>query len=109
LTPGMGSQTPNVVAQVGVPVLRFGVPEPGVVIRDQQRRWGSCDRRGTLRVNWRIVQAPMRLVDYVVAHELAHLRHQDHSKAFWALLGRAMPDYEPRREALRRMGAKLGW
>ena len=105
----MGSQTPNVVAQVGVPVLRFGVPEPGVVIRDQQRRWGSCDRRGTLRVNWRIVQAPMRLVDYVVAHELAHLRHQDHSKAFWALLGRAMPDYEPRREALRRMGAKLGW
>jgi len=50
----------------------------------------------------------MRLVDYVVAHELAHLRHPDHSKAFWALLSRAMPDYERRWEELRRMGPKLG-
>jgi predicted metal-dependent hydrolase len=80
-----------------------------VVIRNQQRRWACCDARGTLRVNWRIVQAPMRLVDYVVAHELVHLRHKQHSKAFWAVLGRAMPDYERRREDLRRIGTKLEW
>jgi predicted metal-dependent hydrolase len=86
-----------------------GVAEPHVVIRSQQRRWASCDAHGTLRINWRIVQAPMRLVDYVVAHELVHLRHQEHSKAFWAALGRAMPDYERRAEDLRRIGARLAW
>lgn len=86
-----------------------GVAEPRVVIRSQQRRWASCDAQGTLRFNWRIVQAPMRLVDYVVAHELVHLRHKEHSKAFWAVLGRAMPDYEPRAEDLRRIGARLEW
>lgn len=86
-----------------------GVAEPRVMIRNQQRRWASCDARGTLRFNWRIVQAPMRLVDYVVAHELIHLRHKEHSKAFWALLGRVMPDYERRKEELRRIGAKLEW
>lgn len=51
----------------------------------------------------------MRLVDYVVVHELVLLRHQDHSKAFWAPLGRVTPDYERRREELRRMGPRLGW
>lgn len=88
---------------------QMGVGEPRVVVRDQQRRWASCDVRGTLRFNWRIVLAPMRLVDYVVVHELVHLRHKEHSKAFWAVLGRAMPDYERRKEELRRIGARLEW
>jgi predicted metal-dependent hydrolase len=51
----------------------------------------------------------MRLVDYVVAHELVHLGHRHHTAAFWAALGRVMPDYEARREALRGMGARLEW
>jgi predicted metal-dependent hydrolase len=51
----------------------------------------------------------MRLIEYVIAHELVHLRHQEHSKAFWAVLGRALPDYERRKEELRRMGARLEW
>lgn len=85
------------------------VDEVRVVIRDQQRRWASCDHHGTLRFNWRVIQAPMRLVDYVVVHELVHLRHKDHSKAFWASLGRVMPDYELRRQELRRIGPRLGW
>lgn len=88
---------------------RVGVRDVRVVIRDQQRRWASCDQRGTLRFNWRTIQAPMQLVDYIVVHELVHLRHKDHSKAFWALLGRVMPDYERRRDELRRIGPKLGW
>jgi len=80
-----------------------------VLIRDQRKRWGSCDEQGVLRFNWRIIQAPIRLVDYVVAHELTHLHHRDHTKAFWARLGTAMPDYDERREALRRLGPRLHW
>ena len=50
--------------------LKTGVPMPRVIVSNQQKRWGSCDRNGTIRLNWRIIQTPMRLVDYVVVHEL---------------------------------------
>ena len=86
---------------------KAGVEMPRVVIADQQKRWGSCDRSGTIRLNWRIIQAPMRLVDYVVVHELVHLRHRGHGREYWQALGRIMPDYERRREELRQRG--LGW
>ncbi|MCY3735881.1 MAG: SprT family zinc-dependent metalloprotease [Gemmatimonadaceae bacterium] len=86
-----------------------GVEMPRVVISDQKRRWGSCDRRGTIRLNWRIIQAPMRLVDYVVVHELVHLRHRGHGSEYWQALGRIMPDYERRREDLRERGGGLAW
>ena len=88
---------------------RVGVQTPRVVISDQKRRWGSCDRSGTIRLNWRIIQAPMRLVDYVVVHELVHLRHPGHGRDYWQALGRVMPDYERRREDLRWRGKGLAW
>ena len=88
---------------------KAGVAMPRVVISDQKRRWGSCDRSGTIRLNWRIIQAPMRLVDYVVVHELVHLRHRGHGRDYWQALGRIMPDYERRREDLRRQGVGLAW
>jgi predicted metal-dependent hydrolase len=87
---------------------RVGVPLPRVVVRDQERRWGSCSP-GVLRFNWRVIQAPMRLVEYVVAHEVVHLLHDDHGRAFWSKLGQVLPDYEARREALRQMGSRLNW
>ncbi len=80
-----------------------------VQIRDQQKRWGSADARGNVRLNWRIVQAPTRLIDYVIVHELVHLTHPNHTRDFWAALGQAMPDYEARREALRRLGPQVVW
>ncbi len=85
------------------------VAMPRVIIADQQKRWGSCDQRGTIRLNWRIIQAPMRLVDYVVVHELVHLRHRGHGRDYWQALGRVMPDYERRRQDLRQLGARLTW
>lgn len=88
---------------------KVGVTAPEVLVREQQKRWGSCDAKGHLRFNWRIIQAPMRLVDYVVAHELVHLLHPNHDTAFWATLGKAMPDYEDRRQALREFGAGVEW
>ena len=88
---------------------KTGVAMPRVVIANQQKRWGSCDQRGTIRLNWRIIQAPLRLVDYVVAHELVHLRHRGHGHDYWQALGRIMPDYERRREDLRQRGVELVW
>ena len=88
---------------------KAGVPAPRVVVADQRKRWGSCDHRGTIRLNWRIVQAPMRLVDYVVVHELVHLRHRGHGRDYWQAVGRVMPDYERRRDELRKCGFALAW
>lgn len=88
---------------------KINVTVPDVLVREQPKRWMSCDTREGLRVNWRIIQAPMRLVDYVAAQELAHLRHAGHGRAFWSLLGRIMPNYEERREDLRMIGVRLVW
>jgi predicted metal-dependent hydrolase len=62
--------------------------------------------RGTLRVNWRIVQAAPQLIDDVLAHEVVHVVQDDHGAEFWQQLGRIMPDYEERRRELRRTGAR---
>ena len=64
---------------------------------------------GAGKLNWRIIQVPMRLVDYVVVHELVHLLHRGHGREYWRALGKVMPDYERRREELRRVGARLEW
>ena len=88
---------------------RLGVSPPTILIRDQQRRWASCDSRGRVRVNWRIVMAPMKLVDYVIAHELCHLIRRDHSPAFWKLLRTVLPDYQARRARLKREGARFSF
>ena len=88
---------------------RAGIAVPSLTVRDQAKRWGSCDAGGLIRINWRIVQAPQRLQDYVLAHEVAHLSHRDHSRGFWAALGAMMPDYESRRAELARIGGRYTW
>ena len=85
------------------------VSEPVVVISEQQKRWGSCDHKGTLRLNWRIIQGPTSLVDYVVAHEVCHLVHQEHTAEFWRMLGRILPDYEHSKAELKKLGPRLEW
>jgi predicted metal-dependent hydrolase len=96
-------------ARVAAWAPRLGVEPADVLVREQKRRWGSCDVRGIMRLNWRIVQAPARLQDYVVVHELAHLIERDHTRDFWAMVGNVLPDYEARREALRKLGSTLVW
>ena len=87
---------------------KLGIEPAGVVIRNQARRWGSCNKDGVLRFNWRIVTAPMSLVDYVVVHELCHLSGASHhGAAFWSIVGRTLPDYERRRAALRARGSEF--
>jgi predicted metal-dependent hydrolase len=88
---------------------RLSLKPAGIHIRSQEKRWASCDPTGALRFNWRIIQANARLVDYVVVHELIHLVHPDHTAAYWAALGQVLPDYEERRDTLRKVGARLVW
>jgi predicted metal-dependent hydrolase len=76
-------------------------------LSNAQTQWGSCTRRGHVRLNWRLVQAPLALIDYVAAHELAHLIHLDHSPRFWAKVAELCPDALARRAELRTMGASL--
>lgn len=85
---------------------RMGLTEPKVLIRNQVRRWGSCNSKGELRLNWRIIMAPMSIVDYVVVHELCHLKYNNHSKAFWKYVGMIITDYESKRERLQMEGAR---
>ena len=79
----------------------------GLTVKSLSSQWGSCSKDGTLQFNWRIVMAPLRLVDYVVCHELCHLTCHDHSKEFWQLLERYLPEWKELKEELRQTGALL--
>ena len=68
-----------------------GLPVRRVVVKDTTSRWGSCTAEGTLMFSWRLIMAPPFVQDYVVAHEVAHLRHMNHSRQFWALTGQLTP------------------
>lgn len=78
-----------------------------IALRDTRSRWGSCTSDGRLMFSWRLAMAPPLVLDYVAAHEIAHLRHMDHSRRFWAAVEGLMPDYAPHRDWLRRHGADL--
>ncbi len=93
---------------------RLGFAFRAIAIRDQQTRWGSCSRRGTLSFNWRLAIAPSEVRAYVVIHELCHLRELNHSKAFWQLVATAMPSWQEHKRWLREYGGELqaytiGW
>lgn len=85
---------------------RLGIEDIELEVRELTGRWGEFDD-GTVRLNWRLIQAPVRIQDYVLAHELAHSIHGDHSDHFWNTVGALIPDYEDRREWLRVNGNTL--
>lgn len=80
-----------------------------IVVSDLGFRWGSCGKNGVLHFNWRLLQLPVFLVDYVVAHELAHLHERNHTPMFWRILGRAIPDWKERKDELSRKRAEMLW
>jgi predicted metal-dependent hydrolase len=87
----------------------MGIAFRRIAVRDLKYSWGSCSTGGTLTFNWRIVQAPTVVVDYLIAHELAHCLEPNHSQAFWNIVAVHAPAWEKARAWLRRNGARLEW
>ena len=82
----------------------MGVSYGQISIRDQKSRWGSCSAEGNLNFSWRLILMPIEVMDYVVVHELAHLKELNHSPAFWAEVEAVMPDYKEQRKWLKENG-----
>jgi hypothetical protein len=93
--------------RVAVYAERLGVALPPLKLSAAATRWGSCNARGEIRLNWRLIKAQPHLIDYVVAHELAHLRHLNHSPAFWQTVARLYPEHRDARAELHALGHLL--
>lgn len=78
-----------------------------LTVRAPRTRWGSCTGRGTISLNWRLMQLPPEILDYVVVHELCHLLVPNHSPRFWSEVARILPDWQTRRARLRTLGRRL--
>ena len=85
---------------------RLHVEVPRFKVKYQDKRWGSCSSDNMLNINARIIMAPRSQIEYVVAHELCHLKHRNHSSEYWQLLHLIMPDYEICKENLKNNGWK---
>jgi predicted metal-dependent hydrolase len=86
---------------------RFGFQFQRLSVNGARTRWGSCGIRGSLNFSWRLVMAPEQVIDYVILHELAHLRIRNHSSQFWELVEKLMPEYRQARAWLKQNGHKL--
>ena len=80
---------------------RHGIVVGSIAIRNQKSRWGSCSKKGNLNFNYKLVFLPPELRDYVIVHEICHVKEFNHGKPFWALVGEAVPDYREMRRRLR--------
>jgi hypothetical protein len=80
-----------------------------IVVRNQKSRWGSCSYNGTISLNWRLIQLPEQVRDYIIVHELMHLRELNHSPRFWAEVAKACPDYQAAEEWLKQNSGRVGF
>jgi predicted metal-dependent hydrolase len=86
---------------------RHGLQPRAIRVTDMKSGWGSCGAEGAIHINWHLVFAPKRVLEYVVVHELAHLKHRSHGEAFWAFLASILPDYQSAKTWLDRHQASL--
>ena len=80
-----------------------------IVVRNQKSRWGSCSCQGTISLNWRLIQLPEQVRDYIIIHELMHLRQLNHSPQFWSEVARACPEYRSAEEWLKQNSGQVGF
>jgi len=108
LEQGLRHQARAVFAErLAVHAPRLGVSAPPLRLSSARTRWGSCSARGNISLNWRLIFMPLPIVDYVVCHELAHLREMNHSPRFWSVVEQLCPDWQALRIELRRLGRQL--
>ncbi len=88
---------------------RSGRAPSGISIRDLGFRWGSCGKNGMLHFNWRLLQLQVRLIDYVIVHEFAHLHERNHTREFWKVLDRILPDWRERKSELGMARPEMVW
>jgi predicted metal-dependent hydrolase len=93
--------------RVGHFAARLGRPAPTVALSSARTRWGSCSTKTGVRINWRLVHLPPEFADYVVAHELAHLVHMDHSLRFWKVVADLFPEWRDVRTELKRRATEI--
>lgn len=86
---------------------KLGVTLPKLLISNARTRWGSCNSKREIRLNWRLLQAPPHLINYVVCHELAHLKEMNHSAKFWAVVASIYPDYKSAEKELKVWSPRL--
>lgn len=86
---------------------QMGVDPKSIRIMELKNRWGSCSDEGSLNFNWKCLMAPLTIIDYIVVHELAHIISKNHSEEFWNAIDKVMPDYEKKKNWLRKNGASL--
>lgn len=86
---------------------QIGVCPRKVTIREQKTRWGSCSSKGNINLNWRLIMAPMEAIDYVIVHELCHMKEMNHSQNFWNLVESILPDFDESRKWLKANGHRL--
>ena len=98
---------PRIQRRVSYFADKVGVQAGSVQIKDLGYRWASCLKNGDLHFHWKCLMASLMVIDYIVVHELCHLRHRDHSQAFWNEVDKVLPDYRERKEWLRVRGATL--
>lgn len=86
---------------------KLGVKTPQLFLSNAKTRWGSCNSKREIRLNWRLIQAPPALINYVVCHELAHLKEMNHSKKFWMVVEQLCPDYLAAEKNLKQLSPQL--
>lgn len=80
---------------------RMGVSFKQLSLSSAKTRWGSCTSEGNIRLHWKLIHCDLHIIDYLVVHELAHLREMNHSARFWQIVANEIPDYAERRKALK--------
>ena len=86
---------------------KLGVPTPPIALSNAQSRWGSCNSRGEVRLSWRLLQAPPHMINYVICHELAHLKQMNHSPKFYAVLENLFPNHKTVEKELKLLSPQL--
>ena len=86
---------------------KLGVATPSLTLSNAQTRWGSCNNRGEVRLSWRLLQAPPHIINYVICHELAHLKQMNHSAKFYAVLESLFPNYKAAEKELKALSPQL--